>query len=626
MIDDLIHIDEFKLKDKLDDFYNSDYIKFLEARLTELPNYNRNVMSSAIRFAYLHRAAGRFNQIESLETGLYLAEHNQAEKSVVTAIKKGGKGLLNLVLSNETGKISQSKLGLHLTTELISILKDREFDPQDFDMISRAISLANKYHQNKKRFQEGFDGKPLSYLTHDLETALIVALLGHDAATIAGAVLHDVADLLKTEDERETAFKEILRATNSTVEFLVRGCTDPFIKIGVKEVEKGEIFSHALAEAYIDPRILIIKGADRYSNIRSIEEYAKVKGKLEASRILYQTYNYYLPMLKEIDQTLYNALQILLKSYSERIVRNIKFSYETKTKSLVDAVTIRPRWDRKKSYKYAFTLRMLNDFKKSHAGSIGLIDVDSGDFVLKTQSLEVINLLDTFPNLRIEEGLDRNKSTYVNPDLFLQRDKIPLKVSHEISEIRYLSLPNYPLVKFKIIIGNFDRYKNTFVRNPYRAYENFKAAYTLYLTSKLDERWLYDYFSPDETNSVTKLTHCDLSFNSNLTMMVERKEAEKYLAQRLDDKDLRMLILQNPDRPFYYMSYTSKNDDVNAEIQKLNELLGIEPIHVFYDVESHQKGTEKIKIVYDRGAKKIDSNGVRFLAAEINFGLNSKSI
>ena len=75
------------------------------------------------------------------------------------------------------------------------------FNPQQVELLNRALAYATKMHSNQ--FRES--GEP--YITHPIAVATILFDLGLDCATLAAALLHDcVEDTAATDEEIRKLF------------------------------------------------------------------------------------------------------------------------------------------------------------------------------------------------------------------------------------------------------------------------------------------------------------------------------------------------------------------------------------------------------------------------------------
>ncbi|MGE5540755.1 MAG: RelA/SpoT family protein [Bacillota bacterium] len=152
--------------------------------------------------------------------------------------------------------------------------------PEDVALVEKAYAFAEKAHEGHTRYS----GEP--YIIHPAATAEYLATLGMDAQTIAAALLHDaIEDAKATPEEVEREFgKEVL--------FLVEGVT----KLGRHKYQGGERHAESLRRLLVatsaDVRVLIIKLADRYHNMTTIEHVPAHKRR----RIALETLEIYAPI------------------------------------------------------------------------------------------------------------------------------------------------------------------------------------------------------------------------------------------------------------------------------------------------------------------------------------------
>jgi GTP diphosphokinase / guanosine-3',5'-bis(diphosphate) 3'-diphosphatase len=126
-------------------------------------------------------------------------------------------------------------------------------------LVSRAYELAAAAHRGQSRKS----GEP--YITHPVAVAKIVAQLGLDDITIAGALLHDaVEDTGMTLADVETDFGAEVAAIVDGVTKLDR------LKFDSKEAQQAATMRKMLVAMAKDLRVLIIKLADRLHNMRTI--------------------------------------------------------------------------------------------------------------------------------------------------------------------------------------------------------------------------------------------------------------------------------------------------------------------------------------------------------------------
>lgn len=151
-------------------------------------------------------------------------------------------------------------------------------------LIQKAYEFAKNAHKNHKRYS----GEP--YFIHPAATAKILAELGMDASTIAAGLLHDAIEDTEVTDE------EVEREFGSTVLFLVNGVT----KLGAHKYHGQERHAESLRRLLVatsaDVRVLIIKLADRYHNMTTIEHVPAEKRR----RIALETMEIYAPLANRL--------------------------------------------------------------------------------------------------------------------------------------------------------------------------------------------------------------------------------------------------------------------------------------------------------------------------------------
>jgi GTP pyrophosphokinase len=126
-------------------------------------------------------------------------------------------------------------------------------------IISRAYAEAANAHAGQLRKS----GE--SYIEHPLSVAMIVAELGLDDVTIAGALLHDaVEDTLLSLDDLRHQFGPEVAAIVDGVTKLDR------LRFDSKEAQQAATMRKMLVAMAKDLRVLIIKLADRLHNMRTI--------------------------------------------------------------------------------------------------------------------------------------------------------------------------------------------------------------------------------------------------------------------------------------------------------------------------------------------------------------------
>lgn len=160
-------------------------------------------------------------------------------------------------------------------------LARNKLSEHDYQCIEYALDFAQKAHEGQKRMS----GK--SYITHPVETAIILLQLGMDASTVISAILHDVLeDTAVSEAELKQKFGE-------QILYLVIGVTK-ISKIrytSEKEAQAENIRKLFFAMAK-DIRVLLIKLADRLHNMRTLQFISEEK----QQRIALETLEIYAPL------------------------------------------------------------------------------------------------------------------------------------------------------------------------------------------------------------------------------------------------------------------------------------------------------------------------------------------
>lgn len=150
----------------------------------------------------------------------------------------------------------------------------------DEALIQKAYDFAKKAHDGHTRYS----GEP--YFIHPAAVAKHLAELGMDAETIAAALLHDAIEDAKATDE------EVRAEFGDEVLFLVEGVT----KLGKHKYQGGERHAESLRRLLVatsaDVRVLIIKLADRYHNMTTLEHVPEHK----RGRIAIETLEIYAPI------------------------------------------------------------------------------------------------------------------------------------------------------------------------------------------------------------------------------------------------------------------------------------------------------------------------------------------
>ena len=127
----------------------------------------------------------------------------------------------------------------------------------DLMILQRAYGVAEAKHASQSRRS----GDP--YITHPLAVASILAELGMDTTTLAAALLHD------TVEDTGYTLEALTADFGEEVGQLVDGVTK-LDKVVLGSAAEGETIRKMIIAMARDPRVLVIKVADRLHNMRTI--------------------------------------------------------------------------------------------------------------------------------------------------------------------------------------------------------------------------------------------------------------------------------------------------------------------------------------------------------------------
>ncbi|MEX3106847.1 RelA/SpoT family protein [Streptomyces niveiscabiei] len=139
--------------------------------------------------------------------------------------------------------------------------------------IERAYQVAERWHRGQKRKS----GDP--YITHPLAVTTILAELGMDPATLMAGLLHD------TVEDTEYGLDDLRRDFGDVVALLVDGVTK-LDKVKFGEAAQAETVRKMVVAMAKDPRVLVIKLADRLHNMRTMRYLKREKQEKKARETL----------------------------------------------------------------------------------------------------------------------------------------------------------------------------------------------------------------------------------------------------------------------------------------------------------------------------------------------------
>ena len=150
---------------------------------------------------------------------------------------------------------------------------DPKGDSAQLRQIESAYQVAERWHRGQKRKS----GDP--YITHPLAVTTILAELGMDPATLMAGLLHD------TVEDTEYGLDQLRRDFGDQVALLVDGVTKlDRVKFG--EAAQAETVRKMVVAMAKDPRVLVIKLADRLHNMRTMRYLKREKQEKKARETL----------------------------------------------------------------------------------------------------------------------------------------------------------------------------------------------------------------------------------------------------------------------------------------------------------------------------------------------------
>lgn len=169
----------------------------------------------------------------------------------------------------------EKKLILREYRALLRCLKPK-LKPGDKELVRVAFEMAADAHQTMRRKS----GEP--YILHPLAVASIcVEEIGLGVRSTICALLHD------TVEDTDITLDEIERQFGSEIARIVDGLTKIANVIDVNASQQAENFKKILLTLTDDPRVILIKLADRLHNMRTLESMKREKQLKIASETVY---------------------------------------------------------------------------------------------------------------------------------------------------------------------------------------------------------------------------------------------------------------------------------------------------------------------------------------------------
>lgn len=170
----------------------------------------------------------------------------------------------------------EKKLILREYRSLLRALKQR-LKKGDKRLVRRAFEIAADAHQHMRRKS----GEP--YITHPLAVAkIVVEEIGLGVTSVICALLHD------TVEDTEVTLHEIESEFGSSISRIVEGLTKISNVVETKNTtQQAENFKKILLTLADDPRVILIKIADRLHNMRTMDSMSREKQLKIASETTY---------------------------------------------------------------------------------------------------------------------------------------------------------------------------------------------------------------------------------------------------------------------------------------------------------------------------------------------------
>jgi GTP pyrophosphokinase len=200
----------------------------------------------------------------------------------------------------------------------------------DTRVVVRAYEVAEQMHGEQRRRSGDL------YITHPLAVATILAELGMDTTTLVAALLHD------TVEDTPYTLEDVTDEFGEDVAHLVDGVTK-LDKIKYGEAAEAETIRKMVVAMARDPRVLVIKLADRLHNMRTLRYLRQDK----QERIATTTLEIFAPLAHRLGMnTIKWELEDLAfatlypKRYDEivRLVADRAPSRDTQLAELIEAV------------------------------------------------------------------------------------------------------------------------------------------------------------------------------------------------------------------------------------------------------------------------------------------------
>lgn len=154
-------------------------------------------------------------------------------------------------------RMTSTRSSVRPVLEPLAALHREIYPKADVALLQRAYDVAEAQHEGQ--FRKSGD----SYITHPLAVATILADLGMDTTTLIAALLHD------TVEDTGYSLQQISDDFGPEVAHLVDGVTK-LDKVALGTAAEAETIRKMIIAMARDPRVLVIKVADRLHNMRTM--------------------------------------------------------------------------------------------------------------------------------------------------------------------------------------------------------------------------------------------------------------------------------------------------------------------------------------------------------------------
>jgi GTP pyrophosphokinase len=277
----------------------------------------------------------------------------------------------------------EKKLILREYRSLLRALKLR-LKKGDKKLVRRAFEIAADAHQHMRRKS----GEP--YILHPLAVAkIVVEEISLGVTSVICALLHD------TVEDTEVTLKELEMEFGSTTAKIIEGLTKISTVVESKNsTQQAENFKKILLTLADDPRVILIKIADRLHNMRTLDSMSREKQLKIASETTYL----YAPLANRLGlYEIKSELEDLALKYTERdvyedIIDKLKNTKRERTRYINEF--IRPIREELEKYHFDFEITgrpksihsILHKMRTKHVTFDEVYDLFAIRIIVKTEA------------------------------------------------------------------------------------------------------------------------------------------------------------------------------------------------------------------------------------------------